>query len=68
MLLEFTAAELPDGSVVANEKKAFIKNHPTPTAPWRGTDGGYHPNWSVDEALTNGATLLRRGTGEETEV
>lgn len=68
MFLEFTAAELPDGSVVADHRRAFIKNHPTATAAWRGTDGGYHGDWAVEEALANGARLLRRGTGEEVEI
>lgn len=68
MELEITAAELSDGSVVADHRRAFIKNHPTTTAAWRGTDGGYHGDWSVDEALANGAIVLRDGTGKEVEV
>lgn len=68
MELEITAADLSDGSVVADADRAFIKNHPTPTAPWRGTDGGFHGNWAVDKALTGGAVVLRDGTGEEVEI
>jgi hypothetical protein len=62
------AADLADGSVVADHRRAYIKTHPTSTAAWRGTDGGYHHDWTVDEALTNGAEVLRDGTGEEVEI
>jgi hypothetical protein len=68
MEFEISAANLSDGSVVADHRRAFIKNHPTPNAPWRGTDGGYHYNRSIDEALANGAVVLREGTGEEVEI
>jgi hypothetical protein len=59
------AADLPEGSTVATDRKAFIKNHPTLTAPWRGTDGGYHGDWSVQKALDAGAQVLRVGDGTD---
>jgi hypothetical protein len=59
------AADLPERSVVASEHHAYIKNHPTPTAPWRGTSGGYFADWKVDEELASGARVLRVGTGRE---
>jgi hypothetical protein len=34
--------DLSDGSVVANENYAFIKNHPSEYSEWRGTNGGYY--------------------------
>jgi hypothetical protein len=59
-----TAADLPDGSIVATADKAYIKNHPTPDAPWRGTNGGRHGDWQVQEALQSGeATVVRIGDG-----
>lgn len=57
------AADLPDGSVVSAELTTFVKDHPTKTAQWRGTRGGYHGNWEVDVALDDGAEILRVGRG-----
>jgi hypothetical protein len=64
-MLEFSAKDLPDLSVVANPTVAYIKNHPTATAQWRGTNGGYFGNWRIDEELACGATVLRHGDGSE---
>jgi hypothetical protein len=55
------AADLPDGSVVANDRAAFIKTHPTKDSPWRGTDGSYAGDWYVDSLLGRGAVVLREG-------
>lgn len=55
------AADLPDRSVVATDSTAYIKTHPTATAPWRGTNGGYFADVWVDEALTAGGRVLRVG-------
>lgn len=64
------AADLPDNSIVVGptsngREVVYIKNHPSKTAQWRGTDGGYHGNWAIDEALRyDEATILRVGVGE----
>jgi hypothetical protein len=55
------AADLPDGSIVANENKAFIKNRPTRDSQWRGTDGSYARDWFIDDLLAEGAVVLREG-------
>ena len=55
------AAALPDGSVVATDKHAFMKNHPTASSAWRGTDGSYAGDWYVDGLLEKGAQVLRQG-------
>lgn len=60
---EVRAADLPDGSVVANHRKAWIKNHPALHYPWSTTDGSVGQDHNVDDALANGATVLRVGTG-----
>jgi hypothetical protein len=67
-MLEFSAADLPDESVVAGRTVAYIKNHPTATAQWRGTNGGFFGNWRIDEELAGGATVLRHGDGTEGEL
>lgn len=62
-----SAADLPDGTIVVGREPqrrevAYIKNHPTKTASWRGTDGGFHGDWFVDELIANGtAVVLRHG-------
>ncbi len=58
------AADLPDGSVVADRDVVYIKNHPSKTAQWRGTNGGYVGDWRVDQALAEGAAVVRHGYGE----
>ncbi len=57
------AADLPTGSVVFSERTTYVKDHPTDSAPWRGTRGGYHGDWEVDVALDAGAEILRVGRG-----
>ena len=56
------AADLPEGSVVANAGSAWIKRSPG-TSPWRSTAGIYVPDELVDEALSRGADVLRVGDG-----
>lgn len=55
------AADLPDGSVVAENNVVYIRNHPTRTAPWRGTNSGYFGDQHIDEVLAAGGTVLRYG-------
>lgn len=59
------AADLPEGSVVATEDRAWIKSNPWPLYPWNGSDGSEYDDQMVDEALANGAQVLRVGTGKE---
>jgi hypothetical protein len=65
MTADDRAADLPDGSVVANRNKAWIKNHPSGWSPWRSTQGSYEHDKFIDEALASGATVLRYGYGED---
>jgi len=58
------AADLPDRSIVSGERTTYVKDRPTPTAAWRGTRGGYHRDWEIDEALAAGAQVVRVGSGE----
>jgi hypothetical protein len=64
------AEDLPRGSVVyikriGRRDVVLIKNDPSSTAQWRGTDGGHWHNVLVDEeAETPGSRLLVRGEGE----
>ncbi len=63
------AADLPDGSIVAARDRVWIRTHPTPTAPWRNTYGGYSGDWEVDKALAAGAVVLRMGhPGDEEDL
>ncbi len=55
------AADLPDGSVVADDHSAWIKSHPREWAQWRGTDGGFAPDEFIDSALADKAAVLREG-------
>lgn len=55
------AADLSDGSVVANDFHAFIKTHPSKYSQWRGATGGFYPNELVQKELDNGAVVLRVG-------
>lgn len=59
------AADLPAGSVVASATVAYIKDHPTATAQWRGTNGGYFGDWKIDEELVASAEILRVGGGAD---
>lgn len=54
------AADLPDGSVIANEVQAWIK---TEAGRWlaTGDDMSIH-EYEAQEALDDGATVLRTGT------
>ncbi|MEV1315421.1 hypothetical protein AB0J14_04970 [Micromonospora arborensis] len=65
---QIRAADLPDGSVVSGERTTYIKDHPSKTAAWRGTRGGHHRDWEVDEALTAGAQVLRVGSEPSGEM
>lgn len=61
-----TAAELPDGSVVASRNEAFIRDWPGDNLPWSGT-----MNEAVDDAFVDmllarpGTSVLRVGYGDE---
>lgn len=62
------AADLPDSTIVVGQAASgrevvYIKNHSSSTAPWRGTGGGYHGDWVIDDALEAGGTVLRVGDG-----
>lgn len=59
------AADLPDSSVVAWFNRVYVKDHPTKTAQWRATNGGYYSDEQVDECLVDGAAVLRVGTRGE---
>lgn len=59
------AADLPEGSIVANRDKVWIKNHPSHYCPWRSSYGSHEYDVHVDQALADGATVLRHGYGEE---
>jgi hypothetical protein len=56
-----SAADLPDGSIVARGNVALIKNHPAKFAQWRSTQGAYCSDSVVDDYLGDGATVLRVG-------
>jgi hypothetical protein len=58
-----SAADLPDGSVVASTEHAFIKDHPDHDRQWSCTDGETANDEEIDRYLSLGATVLRVGTG-----
>jgi hypothetical protein len=60
-MADVNAADLPDGSVVANADQAFIKNNPSQTAQWTSTAGGWLHSKYVQEAIDRGAVMLREG-------
>jgi hypothetical protein len=63
-----TAAELPEGSVVATDRKAWIKVYPGSDAPWRSTSNlgvGVNNERVQHELDTGRGTVLRVGTGQE---
>lgn len=62
-MTDIKAADLPEGSVVANERHAWVKSHPSAHSQWRGTSGGYYPDELVDKELAAGAMVLREGQG-----
>lgn len=55
------AAELPEGSVVANKVTVWIKNNPSEWSQWTGTTGGHYSNTHLQEAIDAGAVVLREG-------
>lgn len=55
------AADLPKGSVVAEENCVWIK---IARSCWQCTDGGGADNSYINGLLANGARVLRVGTGE----
>lgn len=62
------AADLPDGSIVADADRAFIKNNPTPWAQWCVTNGAYLSDSQVEDALNAGATVVRVGASAPRNV
>jgi hypothetical protein len=56
-----TAADLPVGSVVANNTAAFIKIRIDMSPQWRGTNGTQVHNEHIDQQLRRGAAVLREG-------
>lgn len=65
------AEDLPRGTVVLIKRAAprrdvvLIKNDPSSSSQWRGTDGGYWHNVLVDEeAETPGSRVLMIGEGQ----
>jgi hypothetical protein len=60
------AADLSEGSVVATDKVAWIKESQFLDVPWTSSQrGNLVGNRVVDEALARGARVLRVGTGRE---
>ncbi len=57
------AADLPEGSIVADRVVAHIKrDHDY----WRSTNGNRPTDAAIDEDLAAGAAVVRHGYGEET--
>lgn len=56
------AANLPDDSIIATRRAAYIKSHPTETSQWRCTNGGYFQDWHLQPALNNGDSTPRGGS------
>jgi hypothetical protein len=70
MAVAVRAADLPEGSIVAQAKRVFHKTVDDLDLPWIYAEAGsmYVNNASddeVDDALDGGATVLRHGYGEE---
>lgn len=69
-IMEYRAANLPVGSVVANSRTAWIKTRHHGYGPWRSTYGSTLTNSQMDDELAGGpggfdlAVVLRVGTGE----
>lgn len=62
---EYRAADLPEGSVVADAGMAYIKGR---DEWWYGTGLTRHypyPNPEIDGRLADGANVLRVGNGQE---
>lgn len=62
-----SAADLPNGSVVASENTVWIARIPADGSPrWEGNLGALATDDAVDHLLnTVGAQILRVGTGRE---
>lgn len=61
-MTEYRAADLPEGSVVALNKIAWIKGRDW----WHATGiGSPYLDSDVDQRIDAGAQVLRVGTGEE---
>lgn len=64
-MTDIKAADLPEGSVVADARIAWIKNQPRDRAQWSGTDGSFTPDSEIDNRLSGrlgaGAVVLREG-------
>jgi hypothetical protein len=58
------AADLPDGSIVAQRGAVYIKNRPSTYSQWCSTRGAYLADSIIDQYLHEGATVLRVGYGE----
>ncbi len=56
------AADLPVGSVVANDSLAAIRKLDGIGAVWRATNGSHLHDSHIDALLAEGATVLREGT------
>lgn len=68
-MAEYRAADLPEGSVVATEQVAWIKEARFIDVPWTCSQRGeLVGNRDVDRALADGAQVLRVGTGTEDGV
>ena len=64
-MADVRAADLPVGSVVATAAKTWLRapDRPDGRPLWLHSSGIRCTGWSVDEALTAGALVLRVGDG-----
>jgi hypothetical protein len=60
-MADINAADLPVGSVVANDTAAFIKIRMSMSPHWRGTNGTQVHNEHIDQHMQRGAVVLREG-------
>jgi hypothetical protein len=58
---DIKAADLPEGSVVADDGIALFRLISGAGFVWRGTDGKRYRDEDVDELLVTGAFVLREG-------
>lgn len=61
---DINAADLPEGSIVASQRTAWIRVLPGPGTVWHGTDSQRRDDRWIDHALVETATVLRHGYGE----
>lgn len=61
-MAEVKAADLPAGSIVADRRNACIKRGPD---NWMSTDGNRPGDAYIETALDLGATVVRRGYGQD---